>query len=305
MEGLTIESYKSMSESERKKVKKECLSLLILNSDHSKLSEEIIKLRDSMSALTKIVESMKAPAIVDDRYEILSDMKKNCEFLREELQNKNELIKTLMEKPVEHEVTNISSQNQAHNLLEQNLNISLTIPEGNKTVTSARSVTEQLEVIRKSQHDSYLKSIQVNDETKRNQTNISYNDNDKEYNKEKQWPKGTICILGDSMISGVREKLLSKQKVVKVRSYPGATIEDMRHNAIPILKRKPSTIILHVGTNDTNNCTSREIIDKLLSLKKFITDRIKDCKVIISEIITRLDDGITTLKVSKFNILLS
>ena len=92
---------------------------------------------------------------------------------------------------------------------------------------------------------------------------------------------------------------------MKVRSYPGATIEDMRHNIIPILKRKPSTIILHVGTNDTNNCISREIMDKLLSLKKYITDRNKDCKVIVSEIITRLDDGVTTLKVSKFNILLS
>ena len=85
MGSLTIESYKSMSESERKKVKKECLSLLILNSDHSRLSEEIGKLRDSTNVLTLIVENLKLENIqalaMYDRDEMLSDMKKDCDFL--------------------------------------------------------------------------------------------------------------------------------------------------------------------------------------------------------------------------------
>ena len=50
----------------------------------------------------------------------------------------------------------------------------------------------------------------------------------------------------------------------------------------PIIKKQPSYIILHVGTNDTNKCSSREIMDKLLNLKIFIESELPTYKIIIS-----------------------
>ena len=74
-----------------------------------------------------------------------------------------------------------------------------------------RSINEQLEFIRKSKHDYYLKFVQLNGETKQNETEITDSNND--YNKEKKWPDGTICILGDSMRSGVREIYYQNKKL--------------------------------------------------------------------------------------------
>ena len=65
------------------------------------------------------------------------------------------------------------------------------------------------------------------------------------------WPKNTILIAGDSMINGINEKRISTNfKSVKVRCFSGATIDDMYFNLIPLLKKKPATLVLHVGTNN-------------------------------------------------------
>ena len=65
------------------------------------------------------------------------------------------------------------------------------------------------------------------------------------------YPSGTTVIVGDSIISGViEERINKKDRPVKVRNFPGATVPDMVHYLIPIIQKKPSNIILHVGTND-------------------------------------------------------
>ena len=46
--------------------------------------------------------------------------------------------------------------------------------------------------------------------------------------------------------------------------------------------KKPSHIMVHAGTNDVYNSTSREILDKLLNLKSLILEKVPDCKVYIS-----------------------
>ena len=67
--------------------------------------------------------------------------------------------------------------------------------------------------------------------------------------------------------------MYEKNGVVKVRNFPGASIEGMQHNYVPILERNPSRLILHVGINNAESCTSREILDKLLTLKTFISEK--------------------------------
>ena len=106
------------------------------------------------------------------------------------------------------------------------------------------------------------------------------------------WPKNTILIAGDSMINGINEKRISTNfKSVKVRCFSGATIDDMYFNLIPLLRKKPAALVLHVGTNNSSNETSFQICDKLLNLIHFIKENNPNCHVALSSPIDRLDDG--------------
>ena len=86
--------------------------------------------------------------------------------------------------------------------------------------------------------------------------------------------------------------------MVKVQNFPGANVKDMRHILIPIIRKKPSHLIIHAGTNDAKRLTSKEISDQLLNLKKFVSEQVPDCKVIISATV-RSDDGKASLTVSQ------
>ena len=70
----------------------------------------------------------------------------------------------------------------------------------------------------------------------------------------------------------------------------------------PYLKRSPTNIILHVGTNNSiNDSSSVIILNKLLSLKNFIHTELSESNVILSNIIERSDNGIARLKILNFN----
>ena len=52
-----------------------------------------------------------------------------------------------------------------------------------------------------------------------------------------------------------------------MKSFAGATIEDMYNYIKPLLKKFPKNIILYIGTNNTVKETSGTVLDNLLSLK--------------------------------------
>ena len=107
------------------------------------------------------------------------------------------------------------------------------------------------------------------------------------------------------MVSGLKEELLSNKKhQVKVKCCRGATVEDMYDYVKPILKRKPDYVVLHVGTNNTKDMTSRNILAKLLQLKTAVLDSDKKFKVILSQPMTRVDDDKAAFTISKLNHLL-
>ena len=63
------------------------------------------------------------------------------------------------------------------------------------------------------------------------------------------WNKGTTLIVGDSTLSGLKESKMSQKRLIKVRTFPAATIQDMKFFVVPHFKKKPENII-HVGTNN-------------------------------------------------------
>ena len=90
-----------------------------------------------------------------------------------------------------------------------------------------------------------------------------------------------------------------KGRVVKVRNFRGATVDDMKHHVIPLFRKEPSFAIIHTGTNDAPYLTSWKILDNLLTLKSFINDNLPNCKVVISTSTLRTDDGKAALTVSQ------
>ena len=100
------------------------------------------------------------------------------------------------------------------------------------------------------------------------------------------WRPGTTLLVGDSLLFGIDEKRLRN---TKVRIFPGASIEDMYFNLVPLLRKKPTNIILLVGTNNAVLENSVKIYEKLLRLKEHILKVIPDCHIILSKLIVRDD----------------
>ena len=126
-------------------------------------------------------------------------------------------------------------------------------------------------------HDAY----------KRNQRKSTKKNNRIE-NKNK-----AITIIGDSLLKDAKahkmKKTVNNRANFYVKSFPGATIEDMESYIIPTKKRKPDITILHCGTNNLRNEFEKpkEIADKIIELAKSMhTD---DTTVIISGLAPRND----------------
>jgi hypothetical protein len=117
----------------------------------------------------------------------------------------------------------------------------------------------------------------------------------------------SVTILGDSMlkrldVNRVRRSIDSNKRVI-IRTFSGATIEDMKHYVEPTLKRSPKAIIVHAGTNNIPRDRPEEIVSKLNDLGQHIEQNSK-CRVIISSLITRSDDNLNA-KISTTNNLLA
>ena len=68
---------------------------------------------------------------------------------------------------------------------------------------------------------------------------------------------------------------------VKIKDFPGATIDDLHDYIKAVLKKCPDNM-LHVGNNNTVNEPSKMVLDKLLNLKRFIEHTLPESYVVIS-----------------------
>ena len=116
--------------------------------------------------------------------------------------------------------------------------------------------------------------------------------------KEKEAPiaittNHNVIILGDSMVKNLqgwrmRTSMKSNEKII-VRSFPGASTDDMSFHAVPSVKRKPRCFVLHTGANDfRDEEDDNEIAKTIFGLAK--TLKADENTVYVSGIIKRDDD---------------
>ena len=164
----------------------------------------------------------------------------------------------------------------------------------NLNLGSTNSIEKQLNGVKIKKKEEYYRS----------KNNIQSNATKENITTEKgQWPKNTTLIVGDSIINSVLEEgLCGGGPNVKVRNFPGATLDDLNHHIISLLQKKPSHIIVHAGTNDAYYSRSREILNKLLNFKSLIQEKLPDCKVFISIPTLCSDNEKATLTVNQLTI---
>ena len=121
--------------------------------------------------------------------------------------------------------------------------------ESSNSTTNA-SIDEQLNEFKRKKKEEYYKYKQsVCSDAAEKDKSI----------KNDLWPIGTT-VVGNSVLNGiVEEKLYGQGCLVKVICFLGSTVDDLSHHIIPITRKKPTNMIIHVGTNDAPSSTSREI----------------------------------------------
>ena len=102
----------------------------------------------------------------------------------------------------------------------------------------------------------------------------------------------TTVIIGDSMVKKVQSwrmrRSLSNAEKVYVKSFPGATTDDMSFYSVPTSRKKPNRIILHTGVNDLNKQNDNgKIAEDILTLAESINS--DESQIFISGLINTAD----------------
>ena len=103
------------------------------------------------------------------------------------------------------------------------------------------------------------------------------------------------------MLEGLDEQKMSSKCVVKVRKFPGATKDDTYYYLMLLLQKQPDNVILHVGTSGPSFCNSSEIVNNILKLKSFISQKLPNVNIILSKPIMRSDTATGKATIEEVN----
>ena len=160
-----------------------------------------------------------------------------------------------------------------------------------KSALTKEKINIQLNDVREESRKRFYESKKKNEKRVPTETEYLTIENVEKVSSIRQWKKVTTLIVGDSMLAGIEQKRISGNRSVKIRIFPSGTTHDMYDYLKPLLKKNSDNIILHIGTNSSVNETSRDILNEILSLKNLIEKLRSKCKVIVSNIIYRSDNG--------------
>ena len=237
-------------------------------------------------------------------------------FLREEVKEKNIVIKRLMDncrqninrdvnndqnpfntddksqKPIKdsNSVNSISVAVNTETISQETFNVSEVVvsspPNTVKANKTNPSKVNSFITVRPRKGDHFSKTSNQDDNEHKKSNSHSEQITDKDHFKNKR-----IYILGDSTINNLKGwEMFKKLKIanVYVKHFAGAKVRCMKDHNKPSLREKPGDIVLHVGTNDLvsdrpPDLIVKSIVDVASSMKNENHD------VTVSNIIARAD----------------
>lgn len=158
-------------------------------------------------------------------------LREEVAFLREESRMKNKVLNAVMALGL------FSSSSHESNHLTQEENKNKARDHLNN-VSAKRGRNKQLVTEKKSKNNQVNNSIICESFEDR----LSFPLNGK---RNEKWPKGTICLLGNSIVTELISNLPKDSK----SSIPVTNVDELFHYMKPIVKKNPSVMILDVGTN--------------------------------------------------------
>ena len=105
------------------------------------------------------------------------------------------------------------------------------------------------------------------------------------------------------MVKGVQAAKIGKatNAKVKVQSFSGATVGDMKHCVKPHLNQNPTNVIIHLGTNNVKTYEPQEIINEDKEVCEEVKGLSPESNVTLSEIIDREDNHGLQLNIKEVN----
>ena len=142
----------------------------------------------------------------------------------------------------------------------------------------------------------------ITDATGNKETNPA-NDNSENGSQDPggAWRKKAVLVVGNSMVSNINEKTLSRTFHMKVRSFPAVYTRDLQDYVKPLIRKRPEKIIIVIGTNDIERKPVTEILRSIKLVMDMILEKLTDCHFVISEIIRRADSRLNDAELAKLN----
>ena len=116
-------------------------------------------------------------------------------------------------------------------------------------------------------------------------SNDSLNEDNRNDNKDKNIVKRKVIVVGDSLLNGINERGLSKDFNVKVNNIPAGTSKTVLDNIDELEKCKPSSVIVHAGTN--NLTKGKNVLNSVKKIVKVVKSISPNTKIAFSSITIR------------------
>ena len=125
------------------------------------------------------------------------------------------------------------------------------------------------------------------------------------HDSKSKFKKKVTVIAGDSIIKYLQGwRLSDTNNHVVVKSFSGATIEDMEDYLKPVIRKEPESIVLHIGTNDLNKLSPKQVADSITNLGTQINEESPNTTIVISSILLRTNKPNLASKATEANKLL-
>lgn len=119
---------------------------------------------------------------------------------------------------------------------------------------------------------------------------------------EQRQSKTSVVVAGDSIIKYVKGwELSNDEQIVSVKSFSGATVDDMGDFLKPSIRKRPDKLIIHAGTNDVRSSSPTTIAKKVTELAEQFKKESSNTRIIISSLVTRSDNQDLARKVNDTN----
>jgi lysophospholipase L1-like esterase len=174
------------------------------------------------------------------------------------------------------------------------------------------STHNRYEILSDRQEDNEFTSTSHDtNESAQTKSRKSQGGKDKSRNKKRNKASTSTVIIGDSMIKHLDSRRLQRSikgeesKVFSETYCRGAKISAIKHHIKPCLDKKPTHVILHVGTNDLPEKHPSKIVDGIAEICDIIQTESPSTEIVISEVILRTDGAEYKQKIGETNTLLA